>query len=521
MPRAHARYDNISTKPSRPCHPGTRVSLLRTIRDWVDGDSAHPIFWLCGEVGVGKTTVAHTIAKEQDALGQLGASFFFNRDNDQRRHPALFATTLAYQLTRFDTDVHQHVATVLRPDVDIVHRGLEEQFLELVVQPLVSVGESSRKIVLVIDGLDECSDPAALLDALPLLTKYSLPRLRVLVTSRPHAAIVAKFQSSRLCHLTSQTHFRNLDSKTLDNDVRAFLEWSLGEIASVYSLPSPWPSLNEVNKLAEMADGLFVIASIFDRYIRDPNEGNPSEQLKRILSRRKAIGGSPTAELDSLYDMVLNDAKGSLHKKYVAFARRLLQLLLLSPGSYTAAEMGEVLDCPPADVQSVLRRLTSVIHLPDNENDRITLYHASFGEYIQDPERCSVVEFLIEPAPSHAELAIIFLDIFIRATEDGTTGLKYRRKVDVPVKLRMALANLFHHLCLASDPAPSQLQQSKEKFVLDAIWTWIFMSGLITENYEDETLVNEIKASQLYLWYSNEPLITSIAGGRACSRMRD
>jgi cytidylate kinase len=66
--------------------------------EWVDGDDAHPIFWLSGPAGTGKSTIAHDIAKTCDSGNVLGASFFFARATLHRDNTAKFILSLAYQL---------------------------------------------------------------------------------------------------------------------------------------------------------------------------------------------------------------------------------------------------------------------------------------------------------------------------------------------------------------------------------------------------------------------------------------
>jgi len=50
------------------CQPKTRDKILGELRAWAD--SITPLVcWLSGPAGTGKTTVAHTIAKEYDQRG--------------------------------------------------------------------------------------------------------------------------------------------------------------------------------------------------------------------------------------------------------------------------------------------------------------------------------------------------------------------------------------------------------------------------------------------------------------------
>jgi len=82
LPRADARHDSGSRNNAACCFQGTREKTLEEIYKWIEHvDPNHPpIFWLCGLAGIGKSTIAQTVAEHEDALHRLGASFFFSRD---------------------------------------------------------------------------------------------------------------------------------------------------------------------------------------------------------------------------------------------------------------------------------------------------------------------------------------------------------------------------------------------------------------------------------------------------------
>jgi hypothetical protein len=65
------------------CQEGTRTRILQEIRQWADG-AGHPVCWLSGPAGAGKTTIAHNIAQEYDRKGRLAATFFFWRKTGSR-----------------------------------------------------------------------------------------------------------------------------------------------------------------------------------------------------------------------------------------------------------------------------------------------------------------------------------------------------------------------------------------------------------------------------------------------------
>jgi len=62
--------------PIAKCLQGTREQLIATIVQWIDGDMDHPICWLNGPAGFGKSAVSHSIAELCNMHNRLAGSFF-------------------------------------------------------------------------------------------------------------------------------------------------------------------------------------------------------------------------------------------------------------------------------------------------------------------------------------------------------------------------------------------------------------------------------------------------------------
>jgi Holliday junction resolvasome RuvABC ATP-dependent DNA helicase subunit len=60
------------------CQEGTRENVLGEISAWSRA-TTYPVCWLEGPAGSGKSTIAHTIAKQCDGDHRLAFSFFFSR----------------------------------------------------------------------------------------------------------------------------------------------------------------------------------------------------------------------------------------------------------------------------------------------------------------------------------------------------------------------------------------------------------------------------------------------------------
>ena len=94
-----------------PCTEGTREEILKDIIAWANAISADspPVFWLTGQAGSGKTTIAYTIAQyfhkleKKEHTGRrtvLAGTFFCSRQFEETRRQIRIIPTLAYQLAR-------------------------------------------------------------------------------------------------------------------------------------------------------------------------------------------------------------------------------------------------------------------------------------------------------------------------------------------------------------------------------------------------------------------------------------
>lgn len=143
LPRAKlASYRSGRPNPPNPCFEGTRTQILQDIATWVaHNDPSLPrVYCLNGIAGVGKTTIARTVAERAETEGVLGADFFFSRSGEaELRNPALVFPTLAYQLARFERNIARRISGVIADDADIGQGTLRDQLQKLIIGPLSSI----------------------------------------------------------------------------------------------------------------------------------------------------------------------------------------------------------------------------------------------------------------------------------------------------------------------------------------------------------------------------------------------
>jgi hypothetical protein len=117
---------------------------------------------------MGKSTIAATISHSLHIDNQLGATFFFSRSASDRSKPDLVFSTLALQLVLRYPQIFEGVCEALKRDPNVWKSAVKTQFRELISVPLLAAKRTDKPVVLVLvlDALDECSDPSAVISSI-------------------------------------------------------------------------------------------------------------------------------------------------------------------------------------------------------------------------------------------------------------------------------------------------------------------------------------------------------------------
>ena len=408
LPTAPSSYDSYSINATARCFKGTREQLIASIMEWLAQKQGEglPVFWLNGIAGIGKSTVARTIAEFAKSQEMLGASFFFSR-TEGRSDPAVFFTTLAYQLAFYSPLFKTAITNSLRSNPMIGRAALPLQIRQLIVDPLGSIEGVPFPVVIVVDAVDECGENGVKEILVQLLAHIpSLPSFKILVTGRPEYRITSILNSER--NIT-KIFMHDIEKSIVDSDIILYLESCFREITVLFPDCEWFWTAEELAFLASLAGSLFIYAVTAVYLIKDPYIHNPRKQLERLLKGKSAVGSSsfPFDDLDRLYDQVIDGAVPPEKEREIAARfRAVVGAIIGLETPLNLRSIERLMNVDSGDARAALVLLPSVIALPETSDapQPPRVYHPSFPDYITDPSRCRRPQLVIDPHINHLQI---------------------------------------------------------------------------------------------------------------------
>ncbi|KIK71542.1 hypothetical protein GYMLUDRAFT_33745 [Collybiopsis luxurians FD-317 M1] len=431
-----ALFDAEARFPPPKCHPGTRQRILKDLKGWVHSDPYSPdsaVRWLYGPAGAGKSAIAQSLTESVAQDKNLAAAFFFWRSDPSRNNAHQLFTTISSQLVTAIPELRSIINQVVCEKPAILTSSIESQFDSLILKPCLQAIQApnssltSRVRILIIDGLDECSDSNTQQRILFILAKamqeYTLP-FRLLISSRPEPRIKEAFSSfyfkSICCWVPlDDTYEASLDIRKLFQD--RFREILHCHSSTMEHIARPWPSSDQIETLVSKASGQFIYPAVVLKYINDDG-AVPAERLNIILGLQRAEmedgeATSPFAELDALYQHILSTSKNTTRLRRILGAlivwKGEVQLLPLEYNTWhndlAAQQFTNLLCIPIGTVRAALSACHSLFQNPSPDESGFKFAHASFEDFLCDPHRS--LHFYIDKPTWHIHLAQCCLDI--------------------------------------------------------------------------------------------------------------
>ncbi|KXN92853.1 hypothetical protein AN958_06958 [Leucoagaricus sp. SymC.cos] len=398
--------------------------------------------WVMGPAAVGKSAVAQTIAEDFAEVGHLGASFFFSRPN-HRDNPETLIPTLIYQLAIKLPEYKQIITKRLGDDPTILHKNRRAQFRELVTEPFLFLKAKRHPVtasppLIVIDGLDECSDQEAQCEFVELVSSVNHLPLLWLVCSRPEFHLKS-IQSNPDFHLTCLREDLLIDDKEAQQDAQRLLQSEFKKIRRCYSnqLGIDWPPQEHVRCIAATASGHLGFTAFVLRFIGDKERGDPDSQLQ-ICVRFIGGGRSRPGALNPLHalDLLYREIFSSIPIDYLGTAMRVLSLTILYPhDKLSAQDHANFLSLDRAAFYRSLQKLHSVLSIPSASEAHtagLYVYHASFSDFLKDSNRSG--RYAIDEGTAHLDIAVRSLQWQVTAREAALRACSRVNHVSLPLE---------------------------------------------------------------------------------------
>ncbi|KAM6499599.1 hypothetical protein JOM56_005107 [Amanita muscaria] len=411
-----AAFHNSSAQdPDRRCHPGTRQNVLSRLRHWIDNPdaTAHPIFWLYGPAGAGKSAIAQTIAHAY-IKGEVAVTFFFYRSDAMRNDGNRLFPTIAWQLAFYIPATKEFIVQALDKAPHLPTSDVETQFEQLVAQIFQPTNNIASQMphpapVVIIDGVDECLDEhlqRRILAVIGNAVKGCRVPLRFLISSRPESLIedaLNQFQDFTL----------RIDLATLDDsnrDVEKYIVDKFSVVASKQGLKPSWPGQEIIEEFVFKSSGNFIFASAVMRYISDEDYSAVS-QLDIVRNLKPHGTMSPFAPLDELYLEVLKQPRDQ------DFLKTFLALLVGCSSvkwDKLYEDYATLMNVSEKGLHIKLRRMRSLLEF----EPFIDVYHKSFLDFLQDSSRSGqyhvskqggqkqYLKLIVESVVRHVSIAI-------------------------------------------------------------------------------------------------------------------
>lgn len=500
-----AAFNSGEREPAPKCLPGTRMDVLAALLGWTQRNDLHRICWVNGPAGFGKSAVAQSVAETCAAESTLAASFFFSKRHAERRSSKHLFPTIALHLASSIPQAKFAIYKAIAENPLLPDEILRNQFQKLIIEPLMKVDESfTSRLVIVIDALDECDDETLAGEVVTLFTRALSDgrlRLRLFITSRPELHIESKMTDPDIS--TSVNIFR-LQDFGADADICIFLRESFSKIYSksrgfMTDVTLPWPSDSTIDAVVQQASGLFICASTVVKFV-DSRHNRPDRQLERILE----VGGQSdvNSRLDALYLDIITASGGHSDNHH----RLILGAVVVMFDPLPIRDLASLLDEPLGELQICLHALQSVLSVPNDDNDPVRIYHASFREFLVDPQR-SLKDVIDQPS-CHGTIAQFCLQLMTKELRRDICGISDPSKLnsEIPGLREMSnqsISGAIQYACrywashLSKAAFNDTLLMDLRSFASKSLLYWFEVLSLLQRF--DENTISAVQMTSLWL----------------------
>jgi len=470
------------------CYPDTRQTVITFITNWLSDNTTHekPVTWLHGLAGSGKSTIATTIAEDMLNRGQLGAFFYFDRDQPGRNANGLIRT-LVYQLAISNAEIGVVIDKIVDRFGDIPSTPLNFQFTKLLsARALQAVNWKGDPLVFVIDALDECGtseDRESLFDAFSRGFSHLAPFIRILIVSRPEADIRETFESNPFV----LPYELDIYSKENKEDIWNYFRARLDKIRKRWACEPIWPINGTIDILEKNSAGLMIWAETACLYI---DRFRPQDHLLELLHQGTVTtSAKPFDRLDKLYKVAIQSSGSWEDSSYAVACCSMFGMIACAriPLSFSAISI--LTGIPTAQILSASG---FGCLLQWSEIQPVRVLHPSFQDYLT--ERACDEPWFIDIEKHNQEIAVQCMAYLKANLHNNISGLSLDQQHQVPQlseALDYACRYWIEHLVVLKSPG-DHVRDLISDIINEDLLHWIEALAFLKEHPQTIRLLNNL-----------------------------
>ncbi|TGO20619.1 hypothetical protein BPAE_0280g00060 [Botrytis paeoniae] len=362
--------------------------FLKDVNSWIQTDSDHKLFWVYGKYGIGKTS---SVSRMVDYLRQTTHSIDVNPAGTTAQQyayfyvsqstPAEIIRSLVSQLVRKASGFLASSLGALSED-DLKTMNLEQYCKELVKL------SSTMKTIVVIDGIDECSDIQELVSHLVELLGKSKVSFKLLLTSNEGTWLQdhSKFPKSK-CRFVKLDKLRNHQAILHYTYVEVKRRMARVRSERLNAEPDRLTKLDKslVNAIDKRANGIFGWAEYqIQRIFGNNRTFNTFEDVEEVCKEVERMEGEP--KFNEVYASILERNGANLNEKlimstvykWLLASKVPLTLNILSDAVSVAAKSAVVVD------SELVRRVCIDLIDVDDKTGVVRLAHPTVRTFLRN-----------------------------------------------------------------------------------------------------------------------------------------
>ena len=454
----------------------TRLYIFEKIRLWLDDrTSENRVMVISGDAGMGKSVIAAVVCQRMQHAGRLSGSHFCQHNKERYRNPKVMLQSLACQLCDVLPEYKSELVKKLSRNLGVDMNSLEVQelFEFLFEEPLCSIGDPGRNLLLVIDGLDE-SEYKGRNDLLDVVANHfcKLPVwFRFLVTTRPEVNIADRLKKFNPIQLEQ-------DNKENVKDIRLFLEKQLSSVIQSGSEDVV------IDALVRKAAGHFLYAYLMVDFLKENVSLLTPEELERTLpSGVSSVYQSYFERLEK--ELEIGEDQFLTFLSALAAAREPLPRDFVSKMLLSDSKS-------PSGPRNVAKGISSISTLLPIHDDCIVFFHKSVKDWLTDRTAYGRHNFSVDEKQGHAMLSQLCTNELNNVKRKGVHGTEFSNTA------RYALQHGVYHMLESEEVAEStrSFEENVYNYVTDLDIVYAKLCVNNTASSEDIVLTQKHEVFQ-------------------------